>query len=72
MFRDLTLNQTVKIMRDAGVKISPESLADRLERNIYPFGRLVSAPGTKRKFEISEKYLLDWLEETFNYTDPRH
>lgn len=60
----LSINETLAIMREAGVPASSASLADGIESGAYPFGRLVrKSESGRRTFEIFVVDLRRWLEE---------
>lgn len=60
----LSINETLAIMREAGVPASGASLADGIESGAYPFGRLVrKSESGRRTFEIFVVDLRRWLEE---------
>lgn len=59
-----TINETVEIMRSAGIPMTSATLADGIESGVYPFGRLVRKSETtgRRTFEIFRVDIQQFLE----------
>lgn len=60
----VTVNETLAIMRKAGIPITAITLADGIETGVYPFGRMVrkSEITGRRTFEIYRVDLQQWLD----------
>lgn len=62
MIETMTLNQASKYLRDKGLILSPDTLADGLEQGVYPFGLCVIG-GQRRVFHIFPNLLDKWIAE---------
>lgn len=57
----MDLNECAAYLRDHGLRISHETLADGIEQGVYPFG--VCVGGKRRVFQIFTALLDQWIEE---------
>lgn len=58
----LTINETVEILREHGMKISQPHLRAGIECGAYPFGVCVRM-GKQPTFEIFRPLLMRWIAE---------
>ena len=64
MSPQMSASECVKVMREAGFRISVMTLMDGLENGYYPFGRIKSIGGTGRRTpEIYRGDFERWLKE---------
>lgn len=62
MIKTLTLHQASKYLRDRGLSLCSDTLADGLEQGVYPFGVCIRT-GRSRVFQIFKRKLDLWIEE---------
>ena len=62
MIETMTLNQASKYLRDKGLILCSDTLADGLEQGVYPFGLCVIG-GQRRVFHIFPNLLDKWIAE---------
>ena len=62
MIETMTLNQASKYLRDKGLILSPDTLADGLENGVYPFGVCIRTDRS-RVFQIFKKKMDAWIAE---------
>lgn len=62
MIETMTLHQASKYLRDKGLILSPDTLADGLEHGVYPFGVCIRTDRS-RVFQIFKKKLDKWIAE---------
>lgn len=58
----LTLNQTVRKMRELGIPTSPQKLGNGLEQGKYPFGVCIMSDKGRRIFEIYKADFERWAQ----------
>lgn len=58
----LTINETVEILREHGMKISPPHLRAGIECGAYPFGVCVKMD-KHPAYEIFKPLLMQWIAE---------
>ena len=58
----MDLNECAAYLRDRGLRISNETLADGLEQGVYPFGVCLGG-GKRRVFQIFKRLLDEWIAE---------
>lgn len=51
----LTINETCKLFREAGIPMTNTNLIDGIIKGEYPFGRQLPSTGKRRNFEIWRK-----------------
>lgn len=60
----LTLHECSKRLREAGMPMSPESVANGIERGILPFGTLLcTGDAGRRTFLILRADLENWISK---------
>lgn len=59
----LTPDQAATKLRDAGIKISAETIRDGIDQGVLPFGFVINQG--KRNVFISAKKLSEWMSEYF-------
>ena len=57
----MDLNECAAYLREHGLRISHETLADGIEQGVYPFG--VCVGGKRRVFQIFKRLLDEWIVE---------
>ena len=58
----MTLQEVCTAFREAGIRTSPDTIADGIVSRYYPFGQLIKVgPNGNRRFEILTKDVTDWL-----------
>lgn len=57
----MDLNECAAYLRDHGLRISNESLADGIQQGAYPFG--VCIEGKRRIFQIFTRLVNEWISE---------
>lgn len=62
MIKTMDLNTCAAYLRERGLSISNETLANGLEQGVYPFGVCVSGCG-RRVFQIFTRLLDEWIAE---------
>ena len=62
MIETMTLNQASKYLRDNGLSLCSDTLADGLEHGVYPFGVCIRTDRS-RVFQIFRKKLDAWIAE---------
>ena len=58
----LTINETVEILREHGMKISPPHLRAGIECGAYPFGVCIKMD-SRPTYEIFRPLLMRWIAE---------
>ena len=58
----MDLNECAAYLREHGLSISNESLADGLEQRVYPFGVCICG-GKRRIFQIYTRLVDKWIAE---------
>lgn len=58
----LTIDETVEILRNNGMKISPPHLRAGIECGAYPFGVCVKM-GKRPSYEVFKPLLMKWIAE---------
>lgn len=58
----LTCNEAAKYLRERGLSICNNTLADGLEQGVYPFGVCINT-GRERVFQIYKRLLDLWIAE---------
>lgn len=58
----LTINETCKLFREAGIPMTNTNLIDGLVKGEYPFGRQLPSSGKRRNFEIWRKDVLAFID----------
>lgn len=67
----MTLQDVCAAFRDAGIRTSPDTIADGIIGGYYPFGRLIKVgPNGNRRFEILTKDVIDWLASKATTWEP--
>lgn len=62
MIKTMDLNTCAAYLREHGLSISNETLANGLEQGVYPFGVCVGGCG-RRVFQIFTRLLDEWIAE---------
>ena len=62
MIETMTLHQASKYLRDKGLSLCSDTLADGLEQGVYPFGVCIRTDRS-RVFQIFKKKLDAWIAE---------
>jgi len=60
--RTMTINQTLKRLRELGIKTTSSKLGDCIEQGRYPFGICIKGK-QKRWFEIYEADFEKWVQD---------
>lgn len=60
MIETMTLHQASKYLRDKGLSLCSDTLADGLEQGVYPFGVCIRTDRS-RVFQIFKKKLDAWI-----------
>ncbi len=65
MIEALTAAEATEILRNAGLRITPETIRDGIQKKVFPFGDCILAEdGKKVKWCYIYKALLDrWIAE---------
>lgn len=71
MIETMTLHQASKYLRDKGLSLCSDTLADGLEQGVYPFGVCIRTDRS-RVFQIFKKKLDAWIEEREEYDSRTH
>lgn len=62
MIETMTLHQSSKYLRDKGLILCSDTLADGLEQGVYPFGVCIRTDRS-RVFQIFSNLLDKWIAE---------
>lgn len=67
----MSLQDVCTAFREAGIRTSPDTIANGIIDGYYPFGRLIKAgPNGNRRFEILAKDVSDWLASKATAWEP--
>lgn len=67
----VTVNETLSILRAAGMPATASTLADGIESGVYPFGRMVrKSESGRRTFEIFRVDLMSWIDSKTPKEEP--
>lgn len=58
----MDLNECAAYLREHGLRISNESLADGIQQGAYPFGVCICG-GKRRIFQIYTRLVNEWISE---------
>lgn len=66
----LTPDEAVRILRDLGMKISPENLRLGIQQGVYPFGVYIETKNQHPVYQIFRKLFDAWIEERAEDDEP--
>lgn len=67
----MSLQDVCTAFREAGIRTSPDTIANGIIDGYYPFGRLIKVgPNGNRRFEILAKDVSDWLASKATAWEP--
>ena len=67
----MSLQDVCTAFREAGIRTSPDTIANCIIDGYYPFGRLIKVgPNGNRRFEILAKDVSDWLASKATAWEP--
>ena len=62
MIGTMTAAQAAQVMREMGIRVSPQTIREGLEQGKYPFGECIEKKSGRNVYHIYTRLFEEWLE----------